>query len=535
MPVILKLTFPAGQYHATPWGRHVNEGVPEWPPSPWRLLRALVATWKRKCPRWSEEEVRRVLARLAGPPNFSLPPARVAHTRHYMPWEKKGPADRTLVFDTYVAVRRCDPLFAGWPDVTLSDDERSTLQDLLKNLSTFGRAEGWVEAELANGASVAWNCVPAAASDGELVPVMCADPATAFGSEYYPQIDPRKLKKGLPAGDHLFDCPRWHLCLDTEVLHEKRWPRVPGAMWVSYARPADAFTAVAPKNGLVVRAGPTVARFSLDAPVLPLVTQTVVVAEAFRTGLLRSYQAVVRRRLGLPREATRKTHAQLRSRTLSGKEGSRMVRGSHDHAYYLPADEDGDGRIDHVSVVAAGGLSADEVAALDRQRRLPLGEAELRMLLVGLGHQEDFRCPLFGPARVWESATPFVVTRHVKSRGQKKDPPECHGPEGRKPFAVRVLREELVRLRSRCPDVPSAADVGIDLLERIGRGVVFRPLEFHRSRDRHGADGMQRATIGVRLTFPHEVCGPLCLGYAAHFGLGLFLAKERAPSTREIR
>ena len=40
MPITIKLTFPGGRYHATPWGRHVNEGVPEWPPSPWRLLRA---------------------------------------------------------------------------------------------------------------------------------------------------------------------------------------------------------------------------------------------------------------------------------------------------------------------------------------------------------------------------------------------------------------------------------------------------------------------------------------------------------------
>src|SRR5437588_5734085 len=98
MPVTLKLTFPAGRYHATPWGRHVNEGVPEWPPSPWRLLRALVATWQRKCPDLSEAAVSQVLRQLLPPPLFYLPPARVAHTRHYMPWEKKGPADRTLVF-----------------------------------------------------------------------------------------------------------------------------------------------------------------------------------------------------------------------------------------------------------------------------------------------------------------------------------------------------------------------------------------------------------------------------------------------------
>ena len=27
----IELTFPAGRYHATPWGRHVNEGAVEWP------------------------------------------------------------------------------------------------------------------------------------------------------------------------------------------------------------------------------------------------------------------------------------------------------------------------------------------------------------------------------------------------------------------------------------------------------------------------------------------------------------------------
>ena len=39
----LKLRFPGGRYHATPWGHHVNEGLIEWPPGPWRLLRALIA------------------------------------------------------------------------------------------------------------------------------------------------------------------------------------------------------------------------------------------------------------------------------------------------------------------------------------------------------------------------------------------------------------------------------------------------------------------------------------------------------------
>src|SRR5438445_4158531 len=105
MPVIIRLRFPGGQYHATSWGRHVNEGVPEWPPSPWRLLRALVAVWRRTCPNISETQVRRILERLAHPPQFRLPPHNVAHTRHYVPLGKKSPVEiggggTTLVFDT---------------------------------------------------------------------------------------------------------------------------------------------------------------------------------------------------------------------------------------------------------------------------------------------------------------------------------------------------------------------------------------------------------------------------------------------------
>src|SRR5438477_2922399 len=107
MPVIIRLQFPGGRYHGTPWGRHVNEGVPEWPPSPWRLLRALVAVWKRTCSDLSEQQVQRVLEPLLSPPRFHLPPFRVAHTRHYMPLGNKSPKElvgggTTLVFDTFV-------------------------------------------------------------------------------------------------------------------------------------------------------------------------------------------------------------------------------------------------------------------------------------------------------------------------------------------------------------------------------------------------------------------------------------------------
>ncbi len=76
-------------------------------------------------------------------------------------------------------------------------------------------------------------------------------------------------------------------------------------------------------------------------------------------------------------------------------------------AFFLPTDEDGDGRIDHLTVSATRGFDDLEVRALDRFRELRWGDGDpLRFLLVGLGRQDDFRSRLFQAARVWRSARP---------------------------------------------------------------------------------------------------------------------------------
>lgn len=546
MPITIQLLFPAGRYHATPWGRHVNEGVPEWPPSPWRLLRGLIATWRRKCPDIGEPEVRRVLEQLVSPPLFHLPAARVAHTRHAMPMnvqarnykaseaERKAgkfQGDPSIVFDTFVCVSRTEPALIHWPEANLSTGDTATLTRLVDNLTSLGRAEGWVHAELVENGLAGWNCRPAERADPgeELVSLLCPDPATAFGGEQYPVIPPKKLKAGLKPEDYLFDCPRWHLCLDTESIHNQRWPRVPGSLWVSYARPADCFSA-RPTTQVLPTSNPpryTVARFVLDGPVLPLVTEAVPLAEAARSRLLRLYQREAHRRKYGP--AAGDWQELFRSPTLSGKDAGGAPLRSHDHAWFLPTADNDRGRLDHLTVWAPGGFGDGELAALDRLRDLRFGEGEpLRLRLVGLGRPGDFRCPVFGPARAWVSATPFVVSRHLKTRGRKKDPPDCRGVEGRPHFAERVLREELARWLGWHPEPVGPDAVTVEQLadQRLGRGVTFRPLEFRRSRAKPGDDGLRRAAAGFRVTFPRPVAGPLGLGHACHFGLGLFVPAD---------
>ncbi len=46
MPLILEQSFPLGRFHATRWNQNPFEDpYGEWPPSSWRLLRALAARW----------------------------------------------------------------------------------------------------------------------------------------------------------------------------------------------------------------------------------------------------------------------------------------------------------------------------------------------------------------------------------------------------------------------------------------------------------------------------------------------------------
>ena len=156
MAVAVAVSFPRGRFHATPWGHHVNEGLAEWPPSPWRLLRALVAVWRNKCPDLSQEvdsELPRVIRMLSAPPLIKLPPALVGHTRHYMPWSKGWSADqpgksRVLVLDTFVSLDPRGQVVFLWPEAQLSGRETSVLETVLSRLGYLGRAESWCCARL---------------------------------------------------------------------------------------------------------------------------------------------------------------------------------------------------------------------------------------------------------------------------------------------------------------------------------------------------------------------------------------------------
>jgi CRISPR-associated protein Csb2 len=150
MGTTLAVRFPLGRYHANPWGQAVNEGATEWPPSPWRVLRALIATWHTRWPDLPVPVFEALLDQLGDPPSYAVPRTSPGHTRHYLPdlGHRKGETGRTdLTLDPFRAVDPNAELLIHW-DVDLAPDQRQVLAKLAELLPYLGRAESICEARL---------------------------------------------------------------------------------------------------------------------------------------------------------------------------------------------------------------------------------------------------------------------------------------------------------------------------------------------------------------------------------------------------
>lgn len=542
MAVELSFRFPYGRYHATPWDHHVNEGLVEWPPSPWRTLRALVASWRTRCPEleWAvTSPFATGLAKLAAePPLVSLPPASQGHTRHYMPWEKGWRAARpqdstTLVFDSFVVLQPDAHLRFVWPSVILEREELAALATAAGRLTYLGRAESLCEATL-RGLTAA----EAAAGDGNY---QCAwvDPATGEVDGTVPAAGPTDTVSLLapdPAAAESELCwdgwaygsgrqvpqpePRWNLLAETWLIREQGWTRVPGARRIDYLVPRAALHPASRARRTAARQGqpPVVARFVLSGTVLPRDLETVYVGEVARRRLQGVYGRL---------------YEGQRSPVLSGRdeETGAVSPDDHAHAFYLPVDEDGDGRLDHLVVYAREGFGRQEVHAFDQFRSLNgPGGSELRVTLLDLlsanaPTERRGSHPLLGPSRRWQSVTPFVATRHYKRRGQKRD--RCAPAD----LPLIVLREELAR--RGLPEPVQVTALPRAPQDRRGKsGPAGRSwLEYRRQRVWGAGRRGSHPGTGYVIEFAEPVRGPLALGYACHFGLGLFAA-EADPTER---
>lgn len=478
MPTTLVLRFPWGRYHATPWGRHVNEGAVELPPSPWRLLRALYAVWRTRAPELADDTVHELLTRLAEPPTFHLPRHGAAHTRHYYPdtVHRSGAASTDRTLDAFAVFERDAELGAVWP-FDLPDQHRVALERLAGSLPYFGRAEslcsGCVLPEWVPAAHDTWvpvDVADAVAEDAPTTSVLAPELPLRLDALLARPVDVRKGSLLFPAGTHLLAYQRTHPA-------PRRRPR---PQLQSQSQPQAE--------------RPIAVRFSVLQAGLPPQTDALI-----HTDLLR--QAALSK---LNRPPEERAHTQLGGRTA----GDKAMHG-HGHAHYLPLITDR--RLTGLVVWTPNTLPDDELTALTSVDRLfspisPEWRLTIRVAGIGTAAQVAPELTATPPATVWRSATPFTPPRYPK---RNTDWPA---------FLHREIDRELT---SR--SLPPARTVTL-LDEEWQPWRRYRPSARMRRDTRQGQATRPSAFLRIELTEPTP--GPLALGHLSHFGLGLFIPER---------
>jgi len=469
MATTIAVRFPLGRYHATPWDRSVNEGTAEWPPSPWRLLRALVATWYTRWPDLPAASLDGILDALGDPPSYLTPAACPAHTRHYLPdlSHRKGDTGGTdLTLDPFLSLRRHDKLLVRW-DAELSGEQRAALAKLAELLPYLGRADSACEARLLDSNPVPdqswWR--PGVAGQETTRLLSPTTPVSRAALEMS-TVDMRKMRRTVP----------------------------PGTRWITYA-------ATPPIVPMAARQVPTdvlAIRFAVRSRAPVKSSHGILLADAVH------YKA---------------------ARLLAESGGGDLLGGGgaatgHRHAHWLPIS-DGTGQDACVNAVVAYvpcGMSAADVAALVRIRtvRGRLGSANgqgydvrglppVSLLLQAAGTVEQAAPELCEPARRWRSLTPYLPVRHRKR-------------ESLLDYLNGDVATEL-RYRDLPPATARQTDPDGGLPDRWALGFRRYRMAEHMGKSRPG--------LGLRLEFAEEVDGPLLLGQLSHFGYGIFVP-ERA-------
>ncbi len=464
----LSFRFLAGRYHATQWGRNVNEGIIDWPPSPWRILRAIIATWKKTSNNIKYDEMWPILKAISEcDVSFNLPNAIQSHTRHYMPvW---GGEETTKIIDSFMVINTQECVVAIWNDVKLETKQEEILDIVINSMSYFGRAESWCKVQRVDKPPTP-NCSK-------------LEDDVHIGNENIVQV--LVTNKNVSFED---------ICVETGDLHKEKIMNPPGSKWIQYGLPKDLLTkqlestSVPPKPINVVR-------YRIAGSVRPKVTKSLHVGDFLRRVAMSIYG---------------KENKNETSQVFTGKQtDSTYLKDNHRHAFFLPTDEDGDNILDHITIVAKDPFGEKEMNALASMRHVQYGQNGFSLVFQGYGELEDFeKILILQKSKRWRSVTPFVLNRHVKVRG-KGEKHIVDGPEDQ-------IRLEIKR---RFCDTAKIKNIEInDSTSTMKCGL--KPIQFSRWRkDKLAGFG----AYDVLIEFDEEIQGPLSFGHGAHFGLGMFV------------
>lgn len=512
MRLLIQQTFPLGRFHANPWRAFAfDDPYGEWPPSPWRLLRAILARsfqLSRELPADKEpdhEKLREMLvhAFCTSKISWQLPTQswRGPGIQQYHPSEfKKIPAgandpgektyNTTKVKDNFwLTPESASPLcwildgeYSIWSDELLDH-----LDACLARMTYFGRAESITRIErIQEYNDITANCVLRASRTAIAVPVLC------------PTTDATLTQVA---------------CMTNEdAVANVTTP--PGAVWKYAERPAVT-KSNRPRRPAKELPPISVLQFAIGGRVFPPLKLWLRVTEKFRGTVLRK---IAQKHTGIPNAKFYELPPDIRVEysLLSGKDahGERLT--GHRHvAFFLIPDEEG--KPSRLICYRKEPFTSEEQASILAASETPLAwdykSNDWQLRLVPLPKETPLLSAknIFGESKIWETLVPYVPPLHVL---------RCNGKAKPGADVESQIKSHLNKL-----GLPSAELITLQAHnESVQWMKVHRP---RRSRNAHTND--DKRAYRIRVTFCESIKGPLFLGHSSHFGLGLF-----APVTDQI-
>lgn len=508
MSLIIEQQFPLGRFHATRWGQNPFEDpFGEFPPSPYRLLRALTARWfqyTRETGDGDTDKRDELLRKTAGElPLFTLPEFtwRGQPLKQYIPhkveWTGKGAADpaykkaqTTLVEDHYRLLPPDALLFWHWENINLEKEQADLLDELLKRILYFGRAESFSRLRRVEKipSQLNPNCSLSENSLSNAVPVLAQIPNQEFNIT---------------------------ALLDSTDGKELRGRAVPpGTAWFYAVLPSNSF---AQPNRIRREKFPSnlnFVQFAVGGTVLPKMNQWVKVTERFRGNVINN----LARQLTKRKDASYKMLNQTQREEISlitGKDAIGEPLQGHKHAYFF-LYPDNEGLPARLIVWRREPFTENEIEAMLSASEIPIHWdyklSDWKVKLVPLPFNAKVPDGLQTASRTWISATPFVppTQRHLyRKNGRER--------------IVKSPQEELIKLFQKAGKSVPEIEINQDKitwvkLHETQERRLFRQ-KFHTSWTRPG--------YWLRLKFSEEINEPLLLGDSCHYGLGLFLAEDQ--------
>ena len=506
MSIVLCQLFPLGRFHATPWRANpFADALGEWPPSPWRLVRAVVSRWyqwQRETYSVAQEARLDLLIRALCSSSYRFHLSAVARrgspVRQYQPvefgWNPAGKKEAavqrygtSLVQDNYWCVPR-DRDGATWWFIDgdhWNDDLVEMLDRCLERVTYFGRTETFSLLRRVEGPTPEVNCVLGDNATASSVPVLV--PESTATRENVERItgDPDQVSRSIPTGAKMLHArlPKRSVTRDsvTEVFVQDERHLIQLAIGWN----------VAPPSRVVAR-----------------------LTARFRGGVLRELLRIKTDGASTTwGDADEKVRAQVAD--MLGKDARGRKLEDHRHTEFFtwlegasptrllvwrgarPFDQDERLAIYRAASRDISWASAGPDTTSWKVRVVPLDS------VVPPPPGFDEVC-----ATDWESVTPFVPARHYL-RGGKPRESESIPSQVQRELAARGL-------------VATADGVEVQAVDDAGWMAVHVPRS-ERSKQAFIGD---RRGYWLRLRFATPICGPVRLGHSSSFGLGLFRPTE---------